>query len=292
MTAAPSIKSQLRSAISDVQSKAAEVSSGEYHQDVAADRAAQAHNVTKVKENLVSARQRELDNILEQLSPPPTKEVSEGGKNGGTKTVVDKEEVARLEKEKTSVMAQLENVRQDVEEARSEAAEATTAALTAANVTQDKQSEMAALMNQINSINDSLSQGQNVDDDQIKDVIDKFKTISEGFTREDNVSGAISKAFYNPMKDAMERMLGHLNNPNRASGASDSSANSSDSTSSTQQTTSSTDSSSTTQQTTTDQTSSDQASSSGSTDSSNSSDDASSSQNQTINPVGTGASGG
>ena len=213
MTAAPSIKSQLRSAISDVQSKAAQVESGTYSQDVAADRAAQAHNVTRVKENLVAARERDLDNVLQQLAPPPTKEVSAGGKNGGTKTIVDKEEVARLQKEKTSIMAQLENAKQDVSEARTEAAAATTQALTAAGVTQEAQNDMAALMSRIDSINDSLSQGQHVSDDEMSDVIKDFKQLSDSFDKEDNVSGAISKAFYNPMKAAMERMLGHLNSP-------------------------------------------------------------------------------
>lgn len=276
MTAAPSIKSQLRSAISDVQSKSAEVAQGTYSQDVAADRAAQAHSVTKVKENLIAARQQELDNVLEQLAPPPTKEVDAGGKNGGTKTVVDKDEVESLTHQKGEIMKKIRLAKEQAEEARTEAATATTEALTAANVTQDAQSEMAALMSQINSINDALSQGQDVSDDEITGVIDKFKQISEGFGKDDNVSGAISKAFYNPVKDGMQRMLDHLNSPRTSTETNDSS--NSDDLAHVQNPT---------QDQIDDATSSDQAS--GSSDTTDSTDNSSDSSDQAVTPVSSGA---
>ena len=41
--------------------------------------------------------------IQEQLSPPPTKDVPEGGKNGGTKTVVDQDEVRKLNSQKNNI---------------------------------------------------------------------------------------------------------------------------------------------------------------------------------------------
>lgn len=212
MTAA-GVKSQLKSAITSIQSKASEVSAGSFAQDVAADKASQSQSIVRIKESVTSAREKDLDNILEKLSPPPTKDIDTGGKNGGTKTVVDKEEVARLEGQKNNIQGQLEQARSDVETARSEAATDATAALEKAGVTKEKQSEMGSLLSQIQSINDSLSEGGTVSENQVKEITDKFASISADLGKADNVSGAITKAFYNPVKTGLEKMLKYVEKP-------------------------------------------------------------------------------
>ncbi|MBT6844079.1 MAG: hypothetical protein HOA17_09865 [Candidatus Melainabacteria bacterium] len=204
------VKSQLRSAISSVQSKASEVASGVFSQDVAADKATQSQSIVRIKENVASSREKDLDNTMEKLNPPPTKDVDSGGKNGGTKTVVDKEEVARLEGQKNNLQGQLEIAKSDVEDAKSEASNASTAALEKAGITKEKQSEMSSLLSQIDSINNSLSEGGKVSEDEIKEITDKVTSFSNNLNADNRQIGAITKAFLNPVKKGLEKILKHV----------------------------------------------------------------------------------
>jgi hypothetical protein len=94
------LQGSISAAISKADAKAAEKTEGNFSQDIAKDKVAQARNRISVAEAKVQKNQTQIADIDNKIANPPTQEVSAGGKEGGTKTVVDKEEVARLEKSK------------------------------------------------------------------------------------------------------------------------------------------------------------------------------------------------
>ncbi len=225
-----SIKSQLKQAIQEVSTKSAEVSSGTFASDIAAAKASQAQSIISAKESAVNARQKDFDNVVQQLNPPPTKEVDEGGKRGGTKTVVDQDEVKRLETQKAGLQTQLTQAKAEVADAREEASTSTTDALEKAGISKEQQSEMQSLLDKISTVQDSLREGKPVDNKDIEKLITDFKDISKNLTKEDNPSGVISKSFYNPVKEGLQK-ISDLMDKNAAAAAS--AATSTDSTSTT-----------------------------------------------------------
>ena len=200
------IQSQLKQAIQDVSTKSSEVSAGNFSSDLAAQAASAAQSVISVKEGAVNAREKDLDTVLQKLAPPPTKDISEGGKSGGTKTVVDQEEVKKLETQKASIQSQLEQAKSEVADARQDAEVASTKALTEAGISQEKQSEMQSLTDRISAMQDSLSEGKQVDEKDVAKLITDFHAISDDLTKDQNKSGLISKAFYDPVKDGLENI--------------------------------------------------------------------------------------
>ncbi len=208
-----SIKSQLQQAIQSVSSKGAEVEKGTFNEATSADRAAQAQNIISAKTSALNAREKELDNIMQQLSPPPTKEVSGEGKNGGTKTVVDQEEVNRLNGQKAATQSQIQLAKTEVADAKDEAEAASATALEAAGVSRDNQSQMQSLLERVGNIQDSLKAGEKVPDQDIEKVITDYNTLAGDLTKSDNKGGAITKAFYNPLKQGLKAILDLVKNP-------------------------------------------------------------------------------
>jgi hypothetical protein len=212
------LQGAISSAISTAQSKAAEKSEGNFNEQVARDRVASANQRISVAEGKVTRNQGEMAKIDEMLNPPPTKEVSEGGKDGGTKTVVDQEEVRRLNSKKSQIQQNLTQAQQEVQEAQQAAQNAASDAITQAGINQETQSEIDALTAKANNIKNTLSEGGEVDDKEIKDLVDRFNKVSGELTEENNPAGLLSEAFYEPMAEALEDISNYLENPVQASG--------------------------------------------------------------------------
>ena len=113
-------KISISSAISQANAKSAEKSEGNFSEQVARDRVSAAQSRIGVAESKVDRASGEKAKIDEQLMPPPTKDVSTGGKSGGTKTVVDQEEVRRLNSSKANFDSQIAQAKQEVEKAQAE----------------------------------------------------------------------------------------------------------------------------------------------------------------------------
>jgi hypothetical protein len=210
------LTSSLRTAISTASTKSADVQAGTFEQSVAADRAASARSRVTSKQNEEKALLTTLDNILALLNPPPTKEVSDG--KGKTKTVVDTEEVRKLEIRRNSTQAQINQARADVSVARDEADTASTQALTAAGVTQQAQSEMQGALSSISDIETTLQRGGTVSQERLQTAITSFNTVAD--SNQANIAGAVSKAFYNPAQASMRNILSLITqNPNLITGA-------------------------------------------------------------------------
>lgn len=209
------IKSQLKQTISDVSAKSAEVSAGQFADTMSAQKATNAQSAIDMKERLVDAKQTSLDTVMEKLEKPPMKDVSEskGCGNSETKQVVDQEAVKALETEKKASITQLTQAKSQVADARTEAATATADALTQAGISKDKQSEMSALMDKINNIQDSLAESKPVDEKDIAKLTTDFKTISDGLTKDQNKAGLVSKAFFDPVKRGLSDILKSLEKP-------------------------------------------------------------------------------
>ena len=126
------LSGELRTAISSIQSKSAEVSSSDFLSDVASARVTEAKSQITFAKSGVDRNQRQLDDVEAKLNPPPTKEVSSG--KGGSKTVVDTEEVRKLEGIKGNISAQLAQSKAAVESAESEAQTAAIDALKASGL--------------------------------------------------------------------------------------------------------------------------------------------------------------
>jgi len=198
------LKGAISSAISQANDKAAQKSEGSFKEQVARDRVSMANNRISVAESKVTRQQGEMAKIEEMLSPPPTKDVSEGGKNGGTKTVVDQEEVKRLNSKKTGIQQQITQAQQEVTNAQQEAQNAASEAIAQSGINAETQNEMDALLAKASNIKETLSEGGNVEDNEIKDLVDRFGAVAGELTQEQNKAGVLSKSFYEPMAEAFE----------------------------------------------------------------------------------------
>jgi hypothetical protein len=207
------LQGAISSAISQANDKAAQKSEGSFNEQVAKDRVATANSRISVAESKVNRNQGEMAKIQEQLSPPPTKEVSEGGKNGGTKTVVDQDEVRKLNSQKNNISTQLAQAQQEVQKAQADAQAAAGEAIKQSGVNAETQSEMDSLMSKANNIKNTLSQGGKVEDKEIKDLTDRFGKVASGLTAENNPGGLLSTAFYKPMADTLKDISDLLKKP-------------------------------------------------------------------------------
>lgn len=207
------LQGSISAAISQANAKAAEKTEGNWNQDLAQHEVAQAQNRISVAEAKVQKNQVQIADIDQQLAPPPTKEVSTGGKDGGTKTVVDTDEVARLEKSKKNIQGQLNIAQQDVATAQAEAQAASNRALEQAGINAETQTEIDTLLSKAESIKESLKKGETVADSDIEKLTQDFAALSNNFTKEDNKSGILSEVLYQPMADHFEDISNLLKNP-------------------------------------------------------------------------------
>ncbi len=208
------ISTSLRNAISDSQTKSSQVQSGSMEQNIAATQVAQKRSVVNVKESLIKSLQVTLDNILALLNPPPTKEVSDGKK---TKTVVDTEEVRKLQGQQRSTEAQINQARSDASTARQEAETAAGQALTAAGITQEAQNSMQSALDAVSSLESRLSQGQAITEQQLQTTLASYNQVSE--SNPANPSGIVSRAFYDPIRAGLQNISRMLQaNPNLLTG--------------------------------------------------------------------------
>ncbi len=200
-----SIKSQLKQAIQDVSAKSSEISNGNLASDLAASKAAQAQNAISAKESLLETKQLNLDSVNEKIGTPPTKEV-DGGACGKTKTVVDQAALQDLKAQRQATLAQVNQAKTEVADAREEAAISSADALEKVGVSRERQSEMQSLIGRIASAQDSLSEGKPVKDEDITKLIADFKTVADNLTKDENQSGLISRTFYNPIKEGLQKI--------------------------------------------------------------------------------------
>lgn len=207
------LQGAISSAISQANDKAAQKSEGGLIEQVAKDRVASANSRISIAESKVNRNQGEMARIQEQLSPPPTKEVSEGGKNGGTKTVVDQDEVKKLNSQKNNISTQLAQAQQEVQKAQQEAQSAAGEAIKQAGVNSETQSEMDSLMSKANNIKNTLSEGGKVDPKEIKDLTERFGKVAGKLTAENNPGGLLSESFYKPMAKTLKDIGDLLKTP-------------------------------------------------------------------------------
>ena len=140
----------LSSIISKATEKASKAESSKFDDEILGSQLKAAEERIKSAENQVQKYDTEKAGIQDQLSPPPTKEVSGQGKKGtGSKTVVDEREKNRLEASLRASDVQLTQAGSAVEAARSEAEDLRGQALNNAGVSQDQQKSMTNLLEQI-----------------------------------------------------------------------------------------------------------------------------------------------
>lgn len=215
------LQGSISSAISAANDKAAQKSEGGFAEQVARDRVSSANSRIKVAEGKVTRNQGEMAKIDEQLNPPPTKDVDTGGKEGGTKTVVDNEEVKRLNSKKSEIQQTLAQAQQEVQGAQEAAQNAASDAVTQAGINSETQSEMDSLLSKAASIKNTLSEGGSVEDSEVKALVDGFNKTSGDLTQEQNKAGVLSEAFYEPMAEYLKDIGGLLENPVSAGNAAD-----------------------------------------------------------------------
>jgi len=160
----------LSSIISRAAEKAAKAESSKFDDEILGSQLNAAEERIKSAENQVEKYEAEKTGIQDQLSPPPTKEVTGEGKKGtGSKTVVDEREKDRLEGTLRASDVQLSQAGSAVEAARAEAEELRGQALDNAGVSQDQQQSMTNLLDQIAGLQ-TLA-----DDDQTDLTGDEFQ---------------------------------------------------------------------------------------------------------------------
>lgn len=206
-----SLKNLLKTAISQAQSKSAEqTADSSFDKDLLKAKVTSAQSNVKLKEGRVNSYQLQLDDVQKKLSPPPTKQESQGKK---TVTVVDKQEVRKLESQKTQITAQINQAKSDVEDARAEANKAANEAIQLTGLSQDKQNEITNLTSKADAIKASLQKGDAVDEKKIEELTTGFKTLSDSLTKENNAGGLLSTALYDPLAKTMNDIIKLLDNP-------------------------------------------------------------------------------
>lgn len=215
------LQGAISSAISAANDKAAQKSEGGFAEQVARDRVSTANSRISVAEGKVTRNQGEMAKIDEQLNPPPTKDVDTGGKSGGTKTVVDQDEVRKLNSKKSGIQQALTQAQEEVKTAQEAAQNAASDAVTQAGINDQTQSEMDSLLSKAANIKNTLSEGGSVDDKEIKALVDGFKKTAGELTQEQNKAGIISEAFYEPMAKYLKDIGNLLKNPVQDNSAND-----------------------------------------------------------------------
>lgn len=202
-----SVASELRSAISSIRDKSAEVSDSDFFSDLAEGRVEAAKGQITYAQNSVNRLELQLDDVNSKLNPPPTKEVSEGC--GGTKTVVDREAEQRLLGDKRNIQSQLETAKSSVDEAEQEAQIAAMDALEKAGISKEKQSELESVLTKIDLIKDKMEKGETVEDNEITGALGDLNKAFNGLES----NGIVKEAFYEPVEEDLEEILQYVTNP-------------------------------------------------------------------------------
>lgn len=197
-----SVAGELRTAISSIRNKSAEVSNSTFLEDIQGSRVESAKSQISFAQSGVQRNQMQVDDINSKLNPPPTKEVSSG--KSGSKTVVDQEEVRKLESSKRSAEAQLSEAKSQVQEAEQEASIASQEALQQSGLTKELQSEVESLTAKADAIKGSLEKGEEVSEKDIKDLL---QGINNTQSQIDNPTKAVKDSFFTPMEEKLQDIL-------------------------------------------------------------------------------------
>jgi hypothetical protein len=203
----PTIKAALNNTISTLENKSRETSEADFNVKTASDRAAAAQKKIGTSEAKVDAHQTSLDNVNSKIATPPMKEVSTGGKNGGTKKVVDDEELAKLQNEKKNITGLITQARTEVENARQEAEATSTEALQAAGIKQETIQEASELQNRVASMQKTLSEGGKVSDQDLQKLATDINTFSGKLNKEDNKGDVLGNAVYDPLVKGLKNII-------------------------------------------------------------------------------------
>lgn len=203
----PTIKAALNSTISTLENKSRETTEAEFNVKTASARAAEAQRKIGSAESKVEAQQTSLDDVNSKIATPPMKEVSTGGKNGGTKKVVDEEELTKLQNQKKNITGLLTQARTDVETAREEAANTSTEALQAAGIKQETIQEASELQNRVAAMQKTLSEGGKVSDQDLEKLATDINTFSGKLNKEDNKADVLGNAVYDPLAKGLKNII-------------------------------------------------------------------------------------
>lgn len=197
-----SVAGELRTAISSIRNKSAEVTNSTFLEDIQGSRVESAKSQISFAQNGVQRNEMQVDDINSKLNPPPTKEVSSG--KSGSKTVVDTEEVRKLESSKKSAESQLSDAKSKVEAAEQEAQIASQDALAQSGLTKELQAEIESLTAKADSIKGSLEKGEKVSEKDIKDLL---KGIKDAGDQIQDPTRAVKDSFLTPMEEKLQGIL-------------------------------------------------------------------------------------
>lgn len=212
----PSIKATLTNTISALENKSRETSDADFNVRSASARALDAQRSITSKETTLQARENSLDDVNQKLANPPMKEVSKGGKEGGTLKVVDEEEVKKLKADQKNLTGLIDQARNDVETAKQEAQNASSDALQAAGVRQDVIQEASELQSRVSSMQRSLSEGKTIPDQDLTKLATDINNLAGKFTKEDNKADVLGNVIYDPLAKDLRNIIRSIernNNP-------------------------------------------------------------------------------
>ena len=205
-----SLKSSINAAISEATAKSAQKSEGDFAQRTEASKVQAAQARINTAESKLTKYKNDKALNDQAIANPPMKDVSTGGKNGGTKQVVEQTELNKLKQKDTQIKQQIAQAERDVEEAREEAQAAANAATEKAGITQELQTEIDSLMSKANSLGNQMSKGEELSEDDISEFIEDFNTLAGKTTAEDNAGGILSQAVFNPVKETLKDIKEYL----------------------------------------------------------------------------------
>ena len=205
-----SLKSSINSAISEATAKSAQKTEGDFAQRTEAAKVQAAQSRINSAESKLTKYKNDKALNDQAIANPPKKDVSTGGKNGGTKQVVDQDELNKLKQKDTQIKQQIAQAQRDVETAREEAQAAANAATEKAGITDELQSEIDALMSKANSLGNQMAKGEELSEDDITQFIEDFNELAGKTTAEDNAGGILSQAVFDPVKDTLKDIKEYL----------------------------------------------------------------------------------
>lgn len=203
----PSIKATLTNTISSLENKSRESTNADFNVRSAASLAAVAQKAIESKEVILQAQENLLGQVTESLSNPPMKEVSKGGKEGGTQKVVDQEEVKKLQAQQKNLTGIIAQARNDVETAKQEAEHSSSEALKAAGIKQELSQEASELQSRVTSIQRTLSEGGVVSNEDLKKISTDINTFSDKLKPEDNKEDIIGNVIYDPLARGLKNII-------------------------------------------------------------------------------------
>lgn len=120
-----SVENKVGKAIQESQEFAAIKETSSFDKQIATNTESQAQAAIGQADSMTQMLQMQRDEVNQQVLNPPMKEVSAGGKSGGMKSIVDNEELGKLQSQLKALDGQLADATNKAEAARGEASEAT-----------------------------------------------------------------------------------------------------------------------------------------------------------------------